>query len=1118
MQDGAPTDKGAALAPAVVSGGRRAHRRGRSEPLTPAHRFALATERESARLSEGKTVCVAEEVVEPLPFRNVPSLPTFLAYEKWRPQPEWTARAAKLLAIALMVLVVFAWAAMPAEHPRVAASLHEPVLLHQTVPSLSLTPREQAWRESWQRLGFKLQTADDADCRTDIQRLAEETGQPDYLQVYDALETGVQKADMWRYSALYLYGGVYADVDVVAKPQMVELLNAYPNRSGIVFVESLPSPWLIGFFARFLYVTDMVRVPQYRNCIMIARRGWGAMRLTLDNIVAKFKNPPPRRTTEPTFTLELTGPGIFTDSVKACDSAAAQAQASLAISAVGRPGGERVGRRGTRGPRRAAARAAAQDEGSLIHISRLAGNRYFEHVGQGSWKNWRQKVAGSASGRALRRGLDPHEVRLVLVLVLAMLAAAFALLLTRSAAARLALAHAHGSAQRVVRQLGLRERGAAVARWLAKRAVQWAAVLVSVSGLRSLCGARWLNPWRVVGFWLCLFEGGLKRPPPAVAPVLSELVSQESLSVVVCCGQTIGARLSANRLIDAIEEFGSHFRSYSVHLAAGHLQARDARDNTRQVLRAWTIRNPRVTLHAEASGDLEASPLPGGQVGGRGGSAAARNVTVGSLPGFVRRFLPPRVGYVLVIDGELPSAFYPEALLTPFSWALRWDAICANTMDADGELLLASPASQNSSPFAPGALSAWRTAAWTWTRHGAGAALPARVPLQGAAVAVSSCAQGMALYRRAALEACAASGEGGAPQQPLLRGIGANASSAEPASPQAAAARDAVAAAPPAAGEGASTAGPAATSGDSEVAGAVAAGTCERHSLHRCMASRGFGRLFILPSLAMRHSSLTLDAQYVLLTLLLLLPAIAPCVVFCVRCLGWWHQRPALGGDGSAGWSRLASRLCTSAGAATPRGRLVFVALLLVVGAQLGVVWQLHTATSAAASSPLGAGHELADAGALARAAAAGGGPAGRGLAGSGMAGGGTAGGAFAGGGLAGGGGGGVAAAWRSPRLVDSPAVLLVPLLLPGITAVDLVVDRRPGRSLGERVSTAALTVLTPLFWLLELRRLQGGTVAAVAASPNGSPPSAATADARVRSDWEQWAAPCEGVEPDESW
>ena len=83
--------------------------------------------------------------------------------------------------------------------------------------------------------------------------------------MYDALETGVQRSDMWRYAALYMYGGVYADVDVVAKPRMATLLNSLPdnlNRSGVVFVESLPSPWLIGFIARFLYVTDMVRVPQ----------------------------------------------------------------------------------------------------------------------------------------------------------------------------------------------------------------------------------------------------------------------------------------------------------------------------------------------------------------------------------------------------------------------------------------------------------------------------------------------------------------------------------------------------------------------------------------------------------------------------------------------------------------------------------------------------------------------------------------------------------------------------------------------------------------------------------------------------------------------------------------
>ena len=53
-----------------------------------------------------------------------------------------------------------------------------------------------------------------------------------------------------RYTALYLHGGVYADVDVVAKAPMAELVNSLPadlNMSGVVFVESLPSPWLIGF-------------------------------------------------------------------------------------------------------------------------------------------------------------------------------------------------------------------------------------------------------------------------------------------------------------------------------------------------------------------------------------------------------------------------------------------------------------------------------------------------------------------------------------------------------------------------------------------------------------------------------------------------------------------------------------------------------------------------------------------------------------------------------------------------------------------------------------------------------------------------------------------------------
>jgi mannosyltransferase OCH1-like enzyme len=43
---------------------------------------------------------------------------------------------------------------------------------------------------------------------------------------YDALETGVQRSDMWRYTVLYLHGGAYADVDMEAHPPIVDLIHA----------------------------------------------------------------------------------------------------------------------------------------------------------------------------------------------------------------------------------------------------------------------------------------------------------------------------------------------------------------------------------------------------------------------------------------------------------------------------------------------------------------------------------------------------------------------------------------------------------------------------------------------------------------------------------------------------------------------------------------------------------------------------------------------------------------------------------------------------------------------------------------------------------------------------
>ena len=82
------------------------------------------------------------------------------------------------------------------------STLRQPVLLHQTVSSLAnLSSTEREWQRSWEALGFQLQLADDERCRADIRTLSAVTANPEYLAVYDSLETGVQRSDMCAHTA-----------------------------------------------------------------------------------------------------------------------------------------------------------------------------------------------------------------------------------------------------------------------------------------------------------------------------------------------------------------------------------------------------------------------------------------------------------------------------------------------------------------------------------------------------------------------------------------------------------------------------------------------------------------------------------------------------------------------------------------------------------------------------------------------------------------------------------------------------------------------------------------------------------------------------------------------------
>ena len=224
------------MKPAAVSLDRKAHRRNRSEPISPEHLARLAYRRSTD--GGGSSNGVLPHGHAPRQHRLAPlrlELPPFARLSK---VPEWNQRSARLLACMLGALALLACGvAVPSYHPDAAAAtvaalaaeapaagasprLKRPVLLHQTLPTLALTPQMIEWRQSWERLGFLPRLADNDGCREDMRVLVEATGNSDYLSVYDNLELGVQRSDMWRYAALYLYGGVYADIDVVAEPQI----------------------------------------------------------------------------------------------------------------------------------------------------------------------------------------------------------------------------------------------------------------------------------------------------------------------------------------------------------------------------------------------------------------------------------------------------------------------------------------------------------------------------------------------------------------------------------------------------------------------------------------------------------------------------------------------------------------------------------------------------------------------------------------------------------------------------------------------------------------------------------------------------------------------------------
>ncbi len=89
-----------------------------------------------------------------------------------------------------------------------------PKIIHQTWKSRELPERTKKWSQTFQRLlpQWEYRFWDDQACLEFLRRYF-----PDYLEVYASLRNSAQRADLFRYMALFTFGGLYADIDCECK-------------------------------------------------------------------------------------------------------------------------------------------------------------------------------------------------------------------------------------------------------------------------------------------------------------------------------------------------------------------------------------------------------------------------------------------------------------------------------------------------------------------------------------------------------------------------------------------------------------------------------------------------------------------------------------------------------------------------------------------------------------------------------------------------------------------------------------------------------------------------------------------------------------------------------------
>ena len=130
----------------------------------------------------------------------------------------------------------------------------------------------RASRATWQahHLGFDYQFFHDAACRALIAGCF-----PTLLPTYDKLPLSVQKADLFRYAAIYDGGGIYADTDTRCCAPLSNYVDMDAEHL-VVGIEMTPACYTQGIDA---YIQDYCLPHQFLQWTFAASKGHPALAL-----------------------------------------------------------------------------------------------------------------------------------------------------------------------------------------------------------------------------------------------------------------------------------------------------------------------------------------------------------------------------------------------------------------------------------------------------------------------------------------------------------------------------------------------------------------------------------------------------------------------------------------------------------------------------------------------------------------------------------------------------------------------------------------------------------------------------------------------------------------------